>query len=106
MDRDDRIAALARSYLFEGLTIEELSPLAAVATTRRLARGEVLIRVGDPADEIYVVRHGEVKDSVVDADGDEVVHFLHGPGMTFGEPGFFAVDHQRIVEVVATAPIV
>ena len=35
--------------------MEELSPLAAVATTRRLVRGEVLIRVGDPADEIYVV---------------------------------------------------
>ena len=31
----------------------------------------------------------------MDADGDEVVHFLHGPGMTFGEPGFFAVDHRR-----------
>ena len=29
-----------------------------------------------------------------------------GPGMTFGEPGFFAADHRRIVEVVATAPTV
>jgi CRP-like cAMP-binding protein len=58
------------------------------------------------ADEIFVVLSGEVKDSVVDADGFEVVHFLHGPGMTFGEPGFFDVEHRRIVEVVATEPTV
>ena len=69
-------------------------------------RGEALIRVGEPADEIYVVLSGEVKDSVVDAAGVEVVHFLHGPGMTIGEPGFFAVDHRRVVEVIAVAPSV
>jgi len=106
VDRDDRIVALARSYLFAGLPMEQLSPLATVATTRRLDRGEVLIRVGDRADELYVVAAGEVKDTVADADGNEVVHFLHGPGMTFGEPGFFAADHRRIVEVAATAPTV
>jgi CRP/FNR family cyclic AMP-dependent transcriptional regulator len=106
VDGDDRIAGLARSYLFTGVPIEQLSPLAGVATTRRLDRGEVLVRVGDWADELYVVLAGEVKDTVVDEDGNEVVHFLHGPGMTLGEPGFFAADHRRIVEVVATAPTV
>jgi CRP/FNR family cyclic AMP-dependent transcriptional regulator len=97
---------LSRSYLFEGLPVEEVGPLAEVATTRRLGRGEVVVRVGDRADELYVVAVGEVKDSVVDADGEEVVHFLHGPGMTFGEPGFFAVEHRRMVQVVATVPSV
>jgi CRP/FNR family cyclic AMP-dependent transcriptional regulator len=106
VERDDRLDALARSYLFEGLPREQLSPLADVATTRRLDRGGVLIRVGDRADELYVVLSGELKDVVVDADGNEVVHFLHGPGMTLGEPGFFAVDHRRIVEVAATVPAV
>src|SRR4051794_40356613 len=104
--REGARADLAGQYLFAGLPIEQLSPLATVATTRRLDRGEVLIRVGDRADELYVVAAGEVKDTVADADGNEVVHFLHGPGMTFGEPGFFAVDHRRIVEVAATAPSV
>jgi CRP-like cAMP-binding protein len=103
---EDILGGLARSYLFEGLPIDRLAPLAAVATTRRFVPGEAVCRVVDPADEIYIVLSGEVKDSVFDADGYEVVHFLHGPGMTFGEPGFFAVDHQRIVEVIATAPTV
>ena len=106
MVRADVLGCLAGSYLFEGLAAEQLAPLADQATTRRLLRGEVLIRVGDRADELFVVLRGEVKDSVVDANGEEVVHFLHGPGMTFGEPGFFAVEHRRIVEVVATAPSV
>jgi CRP/FNR family transcriptional regulator, cyclic AMP receptor protein len=80
--------------------------LAHVVTTRQLVRGEALLRVGDPAEEIYVVLTGELKDCIVDADGNEVVHFLHGPGMTLGEPGFFAVDRRRVVEVIAVAPSV
>jgi CRP/FNR family cyclic AMP-dependent transcriptional regulator len=100
----DVVTGLARSYLFEDLDRDDLAPLAAQVTIRRLVRGEALWRLGDAADEICVVLEGEVKASVVDVDGNEVVYFVHGPGMTFGEPGFFAVDHHRIVEVVAIAP--
>ena len=102
----DVLGALERSYLFEDLSRTELEPLAAAATLRRLSRGEALWQLGDPADELYVVVEGEVKDTVLDAEGNEVVHFVHGPGMTFGEPGYFAIDHDRIVEVVASVPTV
>jgi CRP-like cAMP-binding protein len=102
----DAASGLSRSYLFEDLTAEELAPLAEVVTTRQLVRGETLLRVGEPAHEIYVIVSGELKDGIVDAEGDEVVHFLHGPGMTLGEPGFFAVDHRRLLEVVAVEPSV
>ncbi|MDQ6659267.1 MAG: Crp/Fnr family transcriptional regulator [Actinomycetota bacterium] len=102
----DVAGGLARSYLFEDLSPGELEALVAVVTTRQLVRGESLLRVGDTAEEIYVVLTGELKDSVVDAEGVEVVHFLHGPGMTIGEPAFFAVDHRRVVEVTAVAPSV
>jgi CRP-like cAMP-binding protein len=105
-ERYDVAGGLARSYLFEDVTSQQLEGLAAVVSTRRLVRGESLLRVGDTADEIYVVLGGELKDCVVDAAGVEVVHFLHGPGMTIGEPAFFAVDHRRVVEVIAVAPSV
>jgi CRP-like cAMP-binding protein len=100
----DVLAGLARSYLFEDLTRDELGPLAAVSTTRTYVRGEHVCHLGDRADQIWVVLAGEVKDSVVDAEGFEVIHFVHGPGMTLGEPGFFAVEHTRIVEVIAVEP--
>ena len=101
---DELLAGLSKSYLFEGMTLDELAPLAAVATTRRLVRGEFAVHLGDPADEIFVVLSGELKSFVVDADGYEVVHFLHGPGMTVGEPGYFSVERTRIVQVVAVVP--
>jgi CRP/FNR family transcriptional regulator, cyclic AMP receptor protein len=105
-ERYDVAGGLARSYLFEDLSAEQLEPLVALVTTRQLVRGESLLCVGDPADEIFVVLSGEVKDCVLDASGDEIVHFLHGPGMTLGEPAFFAIDRRRVVEVVAVAPSV
>lgn len=103
---EDVLGGLRRSYLFEDLKDDELAPLVAVSSTRVLVRDERLWRIGDPAEEIWVVLSGEVKDSVLDADGFEVVHFIHGPGMTLGEPGFFAVDCVRVVEAVAVGPTV
>ena len=66
--------------------------------------GEPLCRIGDPADELYVVVRGELKDTVVNIDGDEIVHLIHGQGQTVGEPGFFSVDRNRIVQVSAVGP--
>jgi CRP/FNR family transcriptional regulator, cyclic AMP receptor protein len=97
----DIVAGLARSYLFEGLTEDDLAPLAAAVTTRSLVRDECLCLPGDPAEEIWVVLSGEVKDCVVDPEGYEVIHFVHGPGMTFGEPGYFSVERTRILHVTA-----
>ena len=100
----DILAGLSRSYLFDGITRDELEPLAAVTKARELVRGEHLCQVGDPADEVFVVVSGELKGYIVDADGDEVIHSLHGPGMTLGEPGYFAAERIRIVAVVAVVP--
>jgi CRP/FNR family transcriptional regulator, cyclic AMP receptor protein len=100
----DVLSGLCKSYLFENLTVDDIRPLAAVATARHLVRGEWLCHQGDPADEIWVVLAGEVKDSVVDAEGYEVIHFVHGPGMTLGEPGYFCVERSRILDVIALHP--
>jgi CRP-like cAMP-binding protein len=104
VDAGDIGAGLSRSYLFEGLTAAEIEPMAVVSRKRRVVRGEYVFHAGDPAEELWVVVAGEVKDSVSDLDGNEVVHFVHGPGMTFGEPGFFAQDRVRIVDVIAVMP--
>jgi CRP/FNR family cyclic AMP-dependent transcriptional regulator len=100
------LAGLSRSYLFEDMTPQQLQPLACAAAVQRFVRGEYVFHVGDRADEIYVVLSGEVKDSVVDADGYEVIHFIHGPGMTCGEPGYFSVERTRLVAYVAVIPTV
>jgi CRP-like cAMP-binding protein len=100
------LAGLSRSYLFEDLTPQQLQPLASAAMVRQFVRGEYIFHIGARADEIFVVLSGEVKDSVVDVNGDEVIHFVHGPGMTCGEPGYFSVERTRIVAYVAVVPTV
>lgn len=103
-ERREVAGCLLRSYLFEGMTGEQVEPLARVSAVRRLVRGEYVWHAGDPAEELYVVVSGEVKDCLVDVDGNEVIHFVHGPGMTFGEPGFFAQERYRILDVIAMMP--
>jgi CRP/FNR family cyclic AMP-dependent transcriptional regulator len=102
----DVLGGLIRSYLFEGLAPAEIAALAVTATTRVLVPGEYVCHLDDPAHDLFVVISGELKSSVVDADGREVIHYVHGPGMTLGEPGFFAVEQTRIVDVIALAPSV
>jgi len=100
----DRVALLLGTYLFEDLSPAEVEPLARAATLRRLVRGEFVYRVGDPADELCVVAAGELKDTLVTEDGDEIVLTAYGTGMVLGEPGFFATEANRILGVVAVEP--
>ena len=44
----DVLKGLARSYLFEDLDQDDLAPLAAVVTTRRLVPGETVCRPATP----------------------------------------------------------
>jgi len=101
---DDIVAALTGSYLFGALPDDVIAALAATATVRRLSRNEALFEPGDAADELYVVIAGQLKDSVINLDGDEVVHFVFDPGQTFGEPGYFAIERDRMVRLTATVP--
>jgi CRP/FNR family transcriptional regulator, cyclic AMP receptor protein len=100
----DRTSLLLGTYLFEDLSPAEVEPLARAARVRPAVRGEYIHHVGDPADEIYVVASGQLKDEVVTEDGDEVVHTLYGPGMVIGEPGFAAPERNRVMAVVALEP--
>ena len=102
----DVLRGLSRSYLFEGLAAETLAPLAEAATSRELVRGEHLWRPEDPANELYVMASGETKSYLSGPNGEELVHLLHGPGMTFGEPGYFSVERMRAVANMATSPAV
>lgn len=100
----DRVSLLLGTYLFDDLSPAEIEPLARGATLRRASRGEFLHHVGDPADELYVVASGQLKDSIVTEDGDEVVHTFYGAGMLIGEPGYFSTERNRVMAVVAVEP--
>lgn len=76
---------LSNIPLFEGLTAEELQPIADMATTRSLPANSVVVNEGDQTESLYVILSGRVKIFLSDGDGKEVTLGIEGPGDYFGE---------------------
>ena len=65
-----RVALLSRLPLFEGVDAAAVERLAAAATEERVPAGTVVLRQGDPADDLFVLVEGTL---VVDHAADGVV---------------------------------
>ena len=76
--------------LFNDLSPAELKHVAETCVLRRLARGDMVFRVGEPCNEFHVVVTGQVKLFVPAPTGQEKVVELIGPGQSFGEAIMFA----------------
>ena len=71
--------------LFEGLSQEELTPLAVNAKLAQLTAGQIVLRAGMTVDDVYVIATGTVDVlAKVPNKGMQVVGQL-GPGDVFGE---------------------
>lgn len=77
-------AAPARGLL-RGLPFAERATLLTGALSTRFREGETVFREGDPAGGFYFIRSGQVRLSVNDGDGREVVVATAGAGDTLGE---------------------
>ena len=89
--------------LFQEMTAEELARLAQGSQLRRLARGDMVFRVGDPCDEFHVTVTGQVKLFAISPAGQEKVIELVGPGASFAEALMFTgkpciVNAQALTE--------
>ena len=76
--------------LFNDLSPAELREVAAGCTLRRLARGDMVFRMGDACNEFHVVVTGQVKLFVLSPAGQEKVVELIGPGQSFAEAIMFS----------------
>ena len=75
--------------LFNALSPQELRQVADGSTLRRLARGDMVFRVGDPCNEFHVVVTGQVKLFVLSPSGQEKVVELISTGQSFAEAIMF-----------------
>jgi uncharacterized membrane protein len=71
--------------LFEHLTEEDRTVLAAVVDARDLAADAILFRAGEPGESLYVVRKGEVELYIKDTAGQKIVLNVAREGEIFGE---------------------
>ncbi len=75
--------------LFSDLGPTEIERLAQGCHLRRLERGDMVFRVGDPCDGFQVVVMGQVKLFVISPGGQEKVIEIVGPGGSFAEALMF-----------------
>ncbi len=82
--RSERIVTAVRSLpMFRGLSPDDHARIAALASLRDHARGDVLWNMGDPADALTVVVRGRVK-IVRHADAGDVILEIFGEGEPVG----------------------
>lgn len=81
-ETDDLITLFERTGMFDGATRPALEGLAASAVRQEVTAGTVVLREGDPADDLFVIASGTVRAL---AGGEELRQL--GPGDHFGEIG-------------------
>ena len=94
---------LAEISFFEFLNADDRRALAEVIDHVSLEEGRVLFEVGEPGDELYVVRAGEVELFVRDIVGQKIVLNTARAGDIFGELALLD-DEPRSATAVALAP--
>ena len=95
---------LGRLAVFAGVAPETLAELARSATTRRWAAGQFLFHRGDVDDCLLVIGSGQVRLSMVTANGRELVLKVLEQGDVLGE--FALIDGlPRSTDAVALLPV-
>jgi CRP-like cAMP-binding protein len=84
--------ALRRSELFSGLSDEQLKRVAELGEDIVFERGEIVVREGQPGEQIFIVRRGMVEVQVSRAEASDAAGsppqeriVTLGPGQAFGE---------------------
>lgn len=86
------------------LSDRDRNALLQLGGARRFARGETLMRQGEPGDHVLVLVEGHVKASVIDSRGNEMVLSFRGPGDILGELTFSRGD-PRSSSAIAIEPV-
>jgi putative ABC transport system ATP-binding protein len=103
-------SSIIRSFLsglaaFEGLTAAEFAHIAERMRRRRFARGDVIIRQGDPGETFYLVRSGSVDVTRRAGSAGAMDHITTlGPGTCFGERALIE-DELRNASVIAAEEV-
>jgi CRP-like cAMP-binding protein len=95
-----RREALRACLLFRPLTPDELEAVLVRATIQRFARGETIMRQGDPARCMVVILQGRVRISVTSVEGHETSLGVLGAGEVVGEMALLD-DGERSADVTA-----
>ncbi len=77
--------ALKRLWLFSELADAEIDQIRALARAQRYAARQTIVSQGDESADLFLIIDGRLRVSSCNANGDEVVLSIMGPGEVFGE---------------------
>jgi len=89
----DRLESLRQMELFLDLSDDDLSMVEPLCREAHYRAGDVILRIGDPVDDLFLIRQGSVQvlaKAPVDApypESPDAVIVALGKGQTFGEMG-------------------
>ncbi len=87
--RFDIARFLALVPLFQEMSADELARLEQGCQLRRLARGDMVFRYGEPCEEFHLCVMGQIKLYVLSPGGQEKVIEIVSPGQSFAEALMF-----------------
>ncbi len=103
---EDAVALLRATPYFQSLPPAALADLAACATRRTYARGELVILEGEPARAVYLVVRGQVRAYKLSPEGRQQVLDRLGPGQSFNlVPVLDGLPNPASVEAVNQATV-
>lgn len=103
MNHSPEIEFLRRVSLFQDVEESILRTLWPSFRERRLRRGEVLFRTGDPGEELFILREGRIVVSKPVTGRVEQVLNRMEPGEAFGEMSVFGDERHRSATCQAEA---
>jgi len=103
---DDRLAALRRFPLCDGLGEVTLAALARASVLKPIAQGEYLFLQGDPPEAIYLVHGGAIAVTLSSADGRELVINEMRAGDCLGELGVLTRQPRSATAVALSESLV
>jgi CRP-like cAMP-binding protein len=77
--------ALKRLWLFSELADTEIDQIRALARAQRYPARQTIVSQGDESGDLFLIIDGRLRVSSCNANGDEVVLSIMGPGEVFGE---------------------
>lgn len=98
--RDEILAGVRQSHLFDVLTADEVAHFVDSAKMRSFAPGEAAVRQGDAGSSLFFVLRGEMR---VEVDGSEVARL--GQGRMFGEMSLLTGEPRKATVRACTEAI-
>jgi len=84
MDLNAKMQYLSEVSLFEGLPSEDLMDLASLASIKKYSKHQIIYRVGDTPDDVFVLINGIIKIISKSGEGREVIKTIIHPKSLFG----------------------